>query len=167
MRTPSVLRTPSRHLHLAQVQVSIPLGAPKYDNVKSVRGFNVFIVGFGGIGIVRGNNLADYLKSRYNLPVHIITRKTLIQFWEKHPESQMALQRWFKIVQKTEFNSFAELRQVFPSADKFDHYIIFNIGGNKYRLITSIHFNRGKVYIRHVLTHAEYDRGDWKNDPRK
>jgi mRNA interferase HigB len=98
--------------------------------------------------------------------MHIITRKTLIQFWEKHPDSRMALLRWFKIVQKTEFHSFAELRQVFPSADKLDHWVIFNIGGNKYRLITSIHFNRGKVYVRHVLTHAEYDRGDWKNDTR-
>ena len=75
--------------------------------------------------------------------------------------------RWFKIVQKTGFTCFAELRAVFPSADKLHHWIIFNIGGNKYRLITSIHFNHGKVYIRHVLTHAEYDRGDWKNDTRK
>ena len=112
-------------------------------------------------------DLVFYLKLRYNPFVHIITRKTLIQFWEKHPDSQTALMRWFKIVQRTEFNSFAELRQVFPSADKLDHWIIFNIDGNKYRLITSIHFNRGKVYIRHVLTHTEYDRGDWKNDPRK
>ncbi len=40
--------------------------------------------------------------------------------------------------------------------------IVFNIGGNKYRLIASIHFNRGKVYIRRVLTHSEYDKGDWK-----
>ena len=99
--------------------------------------------------------------------MHIITRKALIRFGEKHPDSQMALRRWFKIVQTMEFGSFAELRQVFPSVDKVDHWIIFDIGGNKYRLITSIHFNRGKVYIRHVLTHAEYDRGDWKNDSRK
>ncbi|HET9908477.1 MAG TPA: type II toxin-antitoxin system HigB family toxin [Anaerolineales bacterium] len=99
--------------------------------------------------------------------MHIITRKTLVRFWEKYPDSQAALLRWFKIVQKTEFNSFAELRKVFPSADKLDHWIIFNIGGNKYRLIASIHFNRGKVYIRHVLNHAEYDRGEWKNDTRK
>jgi mRNA interferase HigB len=98
--------------------------------------------------------------------MHIITRKTLIQFREKHPESQNALMRWFKIVQKTDFNSFAELRAAFPSVDKVDQWIIFNIGGNKYRLIVSIHFNRGKVYIRHVLTHAEYDKGDWKNDAR-
>jgi mRNA interferase HigB len=39
---------------------------------------------------------------------------------------------------------------------------VFNIGGNKYRLIAAIHFNRQKVYIRHVLTHPEYDRGRWK-----
>jgi len=52
-----------------------------------------------------------------HIPMHIITRKALIQFWKKHSDSQMALMRWFKIVQKTEFKSFTELRQVFPSAD--------------------------------------------------
>jgi mRNA interferase HigB len=96
--------------------------------------------------------------------VHIITRKALAQFWEKHPDSRTALLRWYKIVHNTEFKSFSELRKAFPAADKVDHWIIFNIGGNKHRLIVSIHFNRGKVYIRHVLTHAEYDKGDWKND---
>ncbi len=112
------------------------------------------------------SRLVAYLKTRYTLAMHIITRKALIQFWDKHPDSQTALQRWFKIVQKTDFQNFAELRAAFPSADKVDQWIVFNIGGNKYRLIASIHFNRNKLYIRHVLTHAEYDRGDWKNDPR-
>lgn len=94
--------------------------------------------------------------------MHIISRKTLIQFWDKNPDSQTSLARWFKIVQKTDFASFADLRTTFPSADKVDQWIVFNVSGNKYRLIASIHFNRNKVYIRHVLTHAEYDRGDWK-----
>ncbi|MBN1313390.1 MAG: type II toxin-antitoxin system HigB family toxin [Anaerolineae bacterium] len=94
--------------------------------------------------------------------MHVISRKALRQFWEHHPDSETALVRWFKIMQQTEFRSFNELRGVFSSADKVDDWIVFNIGGNKYRLITSIHFNRGKVYIRHVLTHAEYDKGDWK-----
>ena len=49
-----------------------------------------------------------------------------------------------------------------PSADKVGQWIVFNIGGNKYRLIAVIHFNRGKVYIRHILTHQEYDKGGWK-----
>ena len=94
--------------------------------------------------------------------MHIILLKALRKFWEKHPDSKASLMRWFKIMQKTDFGSFASLRTVFPSADKVDKWIIFNIGGNKYRLIASIHFNRNKVYIRHVLTHAEYDRGTWK-----
>jgi mRNA interferase HigB len=94
--------------------------------------------------------------------VHIISRKALIQIWEKYPDSKTALARWFKVVETTEFQSFGELRAVFPSADKVQDWVVFNIGGNKYRLITSIHFNRGKVYIRYVLTHTEYDRGDWK-----
>ena len=53
--------------------------------------------------------------------------------------------------------------RVFASADKVEGLTVFDIGGNKFRLITSIHYNRRKVYIRAVLTHAEYDRGNWKN----
>jgi mRNA interferase HigB len=56
----------------------------------------------------------------------------------------------------------SELRAIFPGADKVGDLIVFNIGGNKYRLIASIHFNRGKVYIRRMLTHTEYDKGGWK-----
>ena len=98
----------------------------------------------------------------YNQDMHIISRKALRQFWEKHPDSETALLRWFKIMEATNFRSFSELRTAFPTADKVDDWIVFNIGGNKYRLIASIHFNRGKVYIRHILTHQEYDRGGWK-----
>jgi mRNA interferase HigB len=106
--------------------------------------------------------LALYLKLRYTGAMHVISRKTLRLFWERYPESEVALARWFKIVQQTEFRNFAELRAAFPTADKVDNWVVFNVGGNKYRLIASIHFNRGKVYVRHVLTHAEYDRGGWK-----
>jgi mRNA interferase HigB len=95
--------------------------------------------------------------------MHIISRKTLRAFWEKYPDSQTALTRWFKIVQRTEFTSFADLRATFPSADLINDLIVFNIRGNKYRLIASIHFNRSKIYIRHILTHSEYDKGDWKS----
>ena len=86
----------------------------------------------------------------------------LRKFWEQRPYSESALSRWFKIMQRSDFNSFEALRATFPSADKVGDLIVFNIGGNKYRLIASIHFNRGKVYIRHILTHRDYDRGAWK-----
>jgi mRNA interferase HigB len=94
--------------------------------------------------------------------MHIISRKALTQFWEQYPDSKDALLRWFKVVKNSRFGSFNELRAAFPAADKVGDLIVFNIGGNKYRLIASLHFNRGKVYIRHVLTHGEYNRGSWR-----
>ena len=94
--------------------------------------------------------------------MHVISRKALRQFWEKHPNSKSALARWFRIMDKTDYDGFNELRETFPSADKVGDLIVFNIGGNEYRLIASMHFNRGKVYIRHVFTHHEYDKGAWK-----
>jgi mRNA interferase HigB len=94
--------------------------------------------------------------------MHVISRKTLREFWERHPDSKGSLARWFKIMQPTDFVSFGDLRRTFSSADLVDDLVVFNISGNKYRLIASIHFNRGKVYVRHVLTHQEYDRENWK-----
>jgi len=54
------------------------------------------------------------------------------------------------------------LRETFPSADQVGKLTVFNIGGNKVRLIAAIHYNRGKIYIRAVLTHAEYDEQRWR-----
>lgn len=59
-------------------------------------------------------------------------------------------------------NKFADVRLDYPHADPYERCVIFNVGGDKYRLITSIHYNRHKVYVRHVLTHAEYDLENWK-----
>jgi mRNA interferase HigB len=94
--------------------------------------------------------------------MHVISRKALRTFWEKHRDSRDSLVRWHQIVERSTFGNFAELRKTFPTADVVDPFVVFDIAGNKYRLIASVHFNRQKVYIRHVLTHAEYDRGDWK-----
>ena len=94
--------------------------------------------------------------------MHIISKRALREFWEQYPDSQTPLMRWFKLMTRNSFGSFAELRTVFPSADFVNDLTVFNIGGNKYRLITAIHFNRGKIYVRRVLTHEEYDKGGWK-----
>ena len=94
--------------------------------------------------------------------MHVISRKTLREFWEQHPDSESPLSRWFKLMENTDFTSFEDLRTTFPAADKVGDLIVFNIAGNKYRLIVAIHFNRGRVYVRHVLTHQEYNRGAWK-----
>ena len=83
-------------------------------------------------------------------------------FWEQHPDSEVPPSRWFRIVRRSAFASFAALRATFPSADMVGDLVVFNIGGNRYRLVASVHFNRRKLHIRHVLTHAEYDKGAWR-----
>ena len=65
-------------------------------------------------------------------------------------------------MKRTNYDSFNELRLMFPSADQVGKCTVFNIGGNKVRLIAVIHYNRHKIYIRHVLTHTEYDIDKWK-----
>jgi mRNA interferase HigB len=94
--------------------------------------------------------------------MHVISRKSLRLFGEQHPDSESALARWFKIMQRSDFASFEALRATFPTADKVGDLVVFNNVGNRYRLIAAVHFNRRKVYIRCVLTHADYDRGEWK-----
>jgi mRNA interferase HigB len=90
--------------------------------------------------------------------MHIITRKRLNEFAEKFPETESALANWYQNAKSNNFNNFAELRELFPTADQVGRLTVFNIGGNKVRLIATIHYNRKKIYIRAVLTHAEYDK---------
>jgi len=96
------------------------------------------------------------------MAMHVISRRALREFWHSHPDAEEALRRWYAIVKAAEWGSFADLRKTFASADAFHRCVIFNVGGNKYRVIASVHYNRNKVYVRSVLTHAEYDRGRWK-----
>ena len=84
------------------------------------------------------------------------------EFAKAHKEAEGPLSAWYAIMSKTDFPSFAELKRVFRSVDKVGKFTVFDIGGNKFRLVAAIHYNRRKVYIRHVLTHAEYDQDKWK-----
>ena len=71
------------------------------------------------------------------------------------------MKRWFKVIDTGRFKTFAELKRTFNSVDKVGKYIVFNVGGNNYRIVAVVHYNRHKLYIRDVLTHSDYDRGDW------
>jgi mRNA interferase HigB len=93
---------------------------------------------------------------------HVITRKRLNEFVALHPNASPGLQRWYALMKSGTFRSFAELRAAFPSADQVGKLTVFNIGGNTARLVAAIHYNRQKVYVRAVLTHAENDQGKWK-----
>jgi len=94
--------------------------------------------------------------------MHIITRKKLLEFDKKYPDSEEPLDRWYRIVKQSNYNSFAELKKTFPKADQVGKYTVFDISGNKYRLIAYIVYSAKRIYIRHILTHPEYDKGKWK-----
>ena len=94
--------------------------------------------------------------------MHVISRKRLNEFVENHPDARPSLAHWYALVKRGNFSNFAELRAIFPSADQVGKLTVFNIGGNRVRLVAAIHYNRSKVYVRSVLTHREYDEQRWK-----
>jgi len=94
--------------------------------------------------------------------MHVISRKRLNEFADEYPEAMTALAHWYRSAKQTDFSSFAQLKSVFPTADRVGKLTVFNIGGNKVRVIPAIHYNRNRIYIRAVLSHEEYYRGSWK-----
>ncbi len=96
--------------------------------------------------------------------MHVISQKALRDFWAEHADAESPLRAWHRVVEQSTWKNFADVRETYANADQVGKFTVFNIGGNKYRLISVIHYNRQKVYVRHVLTHKEYDKGDWKED---
>lgn len=96
--------------------------------------------------------------------MRVISKKSLEAFWLKHPAARVSLESWYRVVHTSTFASFAELRNTFGSADYVTPYIVFNVGGNNFRIVAAVHFNRQKLYIREVFTHAQYDR--WNKSSR-
>jgi mRNA interferase HigB len=95
--------------------------------------------------------------------MHVISQKKLRLFWETHPESKGILSAWFKIAERANWTNFQDVKRSFPQADQVGKFVVFNIG-RKVRLIADIHYNRGKMFVRYVLTHKDYDKGKWKTD---
>jgi mRNA interferase HigB len=93
--------------------------------------------------------------------MRIIARGTLRDYWEKHPDVRQALQAWYADASHAQWESPADIKDVYRNASILPNSrIVFNIKGNQYRLIASIQYNAGIVYIRFVGTHQEYDRVD-------
>lgn len=96
--------------------------------------------------------------------MRIISEKRLREFGERYPEARGPLKGWRQNVRQARWANFAELRAMYPQADRVGRCTVFNIGGNNYRLVSAIHYNTGVVYVRHVLTHAEYEQEKWKRE---
>lgn len=99
--------------------------------------------------------------------MRIIKRKRLRELAERYSDAAEPLEKWYQLASHAHWSSLQDARRVYPHADAVEVesgkiVTVFNIGGNKYRLIVAIHYNTQSVYILDLLTHAEYDKGFWK-----
>ena len=69
---------------------------------------------------------------------------------------------WFRLAKRTQWKSIEEVRGDFPAADGVGKFTVFNVKGNHFRLIAEVNYRTGRIFVRHILTHAQYDKGAWK-----
>ena len=97
-----------------------------------------------------------------------ISPKRIKVFVSHHPDSESSLNTWAKLTKKARWSNFAEIKADFPKASIVGKCIVFNISGNKYRLIAWINYAlrefKGRAFIKAILTHEEYDTEKWKTD---
>src|SRR5690606_27574318 len=106
--------------------------------------------------------LVPALGTYYILCMQVIARRTLVEFWTRHPAAKGPLTNWFAIASKAEWTGPQDVKAVFGTTVDFvaDNRIVFDIGGNKYRLIVHAAYPFGRLLIKFVGTHKEYDRID-------
>lgn len=93
--------------------------------------------------------------------MRIISRKKLRDFWNQHPDAQASLQAWYTDVKQAEWKTPTEIKNLYRNASFVaNNRVVFNIKGNKYRLVVAVQYEYGLVYIRFVGTHLEYDKLD-------
>lgn len=97
--------------------------------------------------------------------MRIISQTRLKEAYEKYSDAEAGIKAWTKIVKSENWNSFADLQEnSLFSPDRVKNFVVFNIGGNNYRLIVFIDYKKGIIFIRNFLTQAEYDKEKRKND---
>jgi len=93
--------------------------------------------------------------------MNVIARRTLVAFWTRNPGAKAPLTAWHAVTRKAAWSNFAEVRATFNSADQVaDNKVVFNIGGNNYRLVGLVGYRAKRVFVLWVGTHAEYDKID-------
>jgi len=94
--------------------------------------------------------------------MRVISRKAIEEFVERYPKARASLDQWYQVALQATWTSLAEVKQVYPHADVVGRRTVFNISGNHFRLIARINYQKQIIYIGYILTHTEYDKGDWK-----
>jgi len=101
--------------------------------------------------------------------VRIIAEGTIRQWASEQARAASSLRQWVKVVRPVRWRSFAELRRTFPSADLVRvqsgrNVVVFNVGGNDFRLVCAVHFNTEMVFALRFMSHAEYSKSSWKDE---
>ena len=94
--------------------------------------------------------------------MRVFSEKRIWDSKEKWPNSTTALDHWYRLLKRNSPCDFAAMKSLFSATDKVGELHVFDIGGNKLRLIVYVRYRSQKLYIKHVLDHREYDRGKWK-----
>lgn len=93
--------------------------------------------------------------------MRIISRRALREFWEKHPNSRRSLEAWYADTRKVNWQSPTDIKNIYRNASFVaNNRVVFNINGNRYRLVVGINYKHNIVYIRFVGTHSDYDKID-------
>jgi mRNA interferase HigB len=94
--------------------------------------------------------------------MRVVSRKAIREATASHSEWGASLNAWFRITSNSDWNSFADVRNSWKNSDVVGRFVVFDIGHNRCRLIATIKYQWKMVYIRRILTHAEYDEKDWQ-----
>lgn len=90
--------------------------------------------------------------------MRVISRRRLREYWQRHADVEEALKTWYAVAKRARWTNLAEVRLTYTTADIVEGYTIFNIKGNTYRLIVKIEYRMQIIFVKRVLTHAEYDK---------
>ena len=83
----------------------------------------------------------------------------------RYPDAKKAVETWYLVVKNAAWSNLEDVREVYRDAEAVGNFTVFNIKGNNYRLIVGINYVKQRAYFKYFLTHAEYDKDAWKNDP--
>jgi mRNA interferase HigB len=97
--------------------------------------------------------------------MHLISIRNLRVDTARYPDVKKQVNDWYTTVSKANWKNLEDVRQIYRDAEAVGNFTVFNIKGNDYRLIVGIDYENQTVYYKYFLTHAEYDKDRWKNDP--
>ena len=97
--------------------------------------------------------------------MHLISIRALRKDAAIHADVAQAIEAWYAVAKKAKWEKLEDIRKIYRDAESVGNFTVSNIKGNKYRLIVGIDYDNGTIYYKYLLTHADYDKDKWKNDP--